>query len=312
MGRWPIKNYRAYYRHELTSNQSGTLCEVRWNLKLNTYGTGENKGRFAKLSLERTPKEKMRFCYRFGWEDKNGVEVWKKVKRVKSTDDESQVLRDETFFNLKKVDSITRKNGSVTLLVALSFGSHKFRLRDRLSKDLGLLLDGKHTDVEIRVIRDPGGVIKAHRAILAVRSPMFGGMFDSDTIEKQTGVVTIDAFEFAVVRKLLEYLYTCHIELTNVAFAAALRIAADYYQVPDLVGICEKYVAEKVNKTSVTAALLSTAQLDSSSIKAACLAVIRKVEDVEKIDHIEELFVNPQLTKFVINQLLKPPILITI
>lgn len=276
------------------------LWKCKWKLKLYTSGKGDSKGKFVSLFLQRVHEEKETFYYRFGWEDKNGKEVWKKQNLVMSDDQESEFIGDATFLKLEDVDNIIKADGSVTLIATI-----RFRRSDKLNRDFGLLLDGKHTDVEIQVTKGAGGVIKAHRAILAARSPMFNGMFDSDTIENQTGVITIDAYDFDVIRKVLEYLYTSQIEFNSVEFATVLRIAADYYQIPDLVDDCEIYILYNLDNTSVVAALLSTAQLESALIKEACLAEIKEAKDVDEIDKFQEIIANPELSKLVFNHLLK-------
>ena len=67
-----------------------------------------------------------------------------------------------------------------------------------------ILKNGKHSDVEIVV---SGHQFKAHKAILAARSPVFAAMFDNQMKESQQNRVEINDIDEEVFEKVLRFIY---------------------------------------------------------------------------------------------------------
>ena len=83
-----------------------------------------------------------------------------------------------------------------------------------------LLAGGKFADVTLVV---EGQELKAHKAILAARSPIFAEMFAND---EQKSRVIIDDVSLEVFKELLYYIYTAKTDAYR-QFAAELLAAAD-------------------------------------------------------------------------------------
>ncbi|KAI6229463.1 TD and POZ domain-containing protein 1 [Aphelenchoides besseyi] len=94
--------------------------------------------------------------------------------------------------------------------------------------------DPYFSDAEIRVENE---VFKVSKAIVSSKSPVFRAMFDKETAEQISGVVTIKGFEASMVEKMLIYIYKN--EVVNLRKCATqLLPIADCYQVNFLVEMC--------------------------------------------------------------------------
>ena len=124
--------------------------------------------------------------------------------------------------------------------------SQQFRNKEDLLKDLGNLLEKKkHCDVTFDV---RGHKIKAHKAILAARSPVFAAMFERSTKENLTGIIVdIDDIGPEVFKELLHYIYTGEVlsEQMN-EVSRGLMTAADKYLLGKLKDTCWDYIVENI------------------------------------------------------------------
>ncbi|KAI6224080.1 Speckle-type POZ protein A isoform X1 [Aphelenchoides besseyi] len=94
--------------------------------------------------------------------------------------------------------------------------------------------DPYFSDAEIHV---DNRIFKVSRLMISIKSPVFRAMFDKETKEQKSGVVTISGFEATMVEKLLIYIYKGEI-VDLVEIAVRLLPIADCYQVNDLVKKC--------------------------------------------------------------------------
>lgn len=86
-----------------------------------------------------------------------------------------------------------------------------------------VLKDGNHSDVVLCV---GGHQFKAHKIILAARSPVFSAMFNHETKELLESRVDIHDINLEVFNDFLKYIYTGDINLSE-ADIVGLFIAAD-------------------------------------------------------------------------------------
>ena len=100
---------------------------------------------------------------------------------------------------------------------------------DELSENFHSLLDsGNLADVSLLVA---GKELRAHKLILATRSPVFAAMFEHDTKEKKESRIEITEFSFDVCQHMLRFIYTGRVyELDR--YAMDLMTAADMVGCP--------------------------------------------------------------------------------
>jgi speckle-type POZ protein len=109
---------------------------------------------------------------------------------------------------------------------------------DMTAKLSQMFLDKDSADVAI-VCRD--GKLKAHKFVLALRSPVFKAMFKmSLTTEVTKGVIEITDVDHATMTVLLKYMYTDFIHQKDITMP--LLFAADKYDVQPLVTLSEKTI----------------------------------------------------------------------
>ena len=94
----------------------------------------------------------------------------------------------------------------------------------------------------------------AHRCILSFRSPVFKTMLEGPMVEGTTGIILIDDVERDVMREVLQFMYTNMFtrDMDNVldSMGAALLYAAHKYEIRGIVGLCEWYLARRLNDTN--------------------------------------------------------------
>jgi len=90
-----------------------------------------------------------------------------------------------------------------------------------------------------------GQEIKAHKLILAARSPVFAAMFLSNMMEKILERIEIPEIDPDVFNALLRYIYTAQVQVTE-DNAEPLLAAADKYLLPSLKFKCEQFIIKHV------------------------------------------------------------------
>ncbi|KAL7303388.1 hypothetical protein TKK_0004573 [Trichogramma kaykai] len=132
-----------------------------------------------------------------------------------------------------------------------------------LSLDMGeALLSGMFSDVTLVV---EGRRFKAHRFVLAARSPVFARMFLSDMRESRDQEIQIPTSNRDCFRKFLQFCYTDAVQNVELD-AIGLLLLADHYDVQGLRWVCEKCLlavmcAENALDIMLVADLINDAKL---------------------------------------------------
>lgn len=172
--------------------------------------------------------------------------------------------------------------------------SETLRLRD-LSHDLKSLLQSEDlSDVTIHV---NGRDFRAHKAILAARSPVFRKMFTNGMKESHLNHVEIPDLEPRVFEHMLLFLYgaeSCLMsqlhskpkDVETEQLAIELLKAADKYQIEGLKLICERGIYEHLLTVESVARVLSSADLyNATELKARAIKfVVSHVKEVVTTD----------------------------
>ena len=94
------------------------------------------------------------------------------------------------------------------------------------------------TDVTVKV---KNTYIPAHRLVLSCYSHFFKSMFEVNMKERFQDVVEVELFEGHLIKELIEFMYTQHMDVNNENVIELLR-AADYLQQDDAKHFCFKYL----------------------------------------------------------------------
>jgi len=220
------------------------------------------------------------------------------------TDNLDEVLK-SNFFSLvcqiEYADSDPPTKVSVQLSPSLSLT--KEELTSSLSQNLEQLFNNrKETDVSFII---KGKEIKAHKAILLARSPVFAAMMESgmkESIENRIKIndITPDTFE-----ALLRFVYTDRVDLGRLD-VQDLLVAANKYMLPLLKLECQKNLSERLT-TGNCAEMLALADLHNCVHlkKSAVNWIIRNRDGVMQSEGWKDLKQSrPDLAFYVFEKLL--------
>eukprot|EP00252_Welwitschia_mirabilis_P011945 TRINITY_DN26574_c0_g1_i1.p1 TRINITY_DN26574_c0_g1~~TRINITY_DN26574_c0_g1_i1.p1 ORF type:complete len:324 (+),score=59.65 TRINITY_DN26574_c0_g1_i1:236-1207(+) len=114
---------------------------------------------------------------------------------------------------------------------------------------LSCMLDESfYTDLTINTAN---GSLKAHKAILAARSPVFASMFMHDLKEKESSVINMEDINVEPCVCLLSYIYGSIKSEDFWIHRIALLRAADKYDISDLKECCEESLMEDIDTKNV-------------------------------------------------------------
>lgn len=142
----------------------------------------------------------------------------------------------------------------------------------RLSQDFGLLLESRQScDVVLKV---EGREIRAHKLILAARSPVFAAMFEHKMKESKLGRVEITDCDFEVFNEVVEFIYTGRAPKLNDMAEQVLR-AADKYDLGRLKAMCEDALSSKLSVETAAELLVLADTHNADQLKANALLFIK-------------------------------------
>ena len=91
--------------------------------------------------------------------------------------------------------------------------------------------------------------LKAHRNVLCAASPFFYNALNSDMKEKKEGVIRFEETSKAVMEAVLEFLYTGHVEVTQLNALDLLKIA-DFLIIPGLKEASSKFLSRTLSSSN--------------------------------------------------------------
>ncbi|XP_015907586.2 speckle-type POZ protein B [Parasteatoda tepidariorum] len=192
--------------------------------------------------------------------------------------------------DLRSGDSVTSldevgKSGSSSVQQQANDDSITYDPMEDLSKNFHSILEKEYfTDVTIKSGAD---VLKAHKIVLCARSPVFEAMFTNPMQESEDGVVVIEDIEPQVLRDLLDFVYSGHLNLNDltVSKACELLYAAEKYQIRTLKQLCVNHLRSNLSVENAFQILecsnLYDGQLRSHTLKyiSEQFPVIEKTEE---------------------------------
>lgn len=168
---------------------------------------------------------------------------------------------------------------------------------DELAKALGNLL--KHGELSDVILCSGDCEIKAHRAILAARSPVFKAMFNHDLEETKTGRVELEDEEPAVIREMLEFIYTGKTSFQDkkqddiMQLALRLYTAAEKFNIRGLKTVCVEWLSEHITSSTVGQVLEIASLFNACHLKEQALNFIK----LNSIEILQQLADDGRLSK---------------
>lgn len=303
---WTISNF-SFCREEMgevlksSTFSAGTNDKLKWLLRINPKGLDEESKDYLSLYLllhKCETKGEVRAKFKFSILNAKREEVkimesqrayrfvagkdWgfkKFVKRDLLLDEGSGLLPDDKLTIYCEVNVVTEAKEYSGQVSPFQSRVPTCRLSDDLEE---LFKSQEFSDVTIYANRRE---FKAHKAILAARSPMFRGMFSHDMKETKFNRVEVPDVDPDVLQEMLRYIYTgkCMLEprLQNKEpkeqekeqhLAIELLQAANKYQLDRLKLICEEALYKTLSADSVAeilalADLYNAAQLKNQAIE---------------------------------------------
>eukprot|EP01018_Ginkgo_biloba_P019064 Gb_20271 [translate_table: standard] len=129
----------------------------------------------------------------------------------------------------------------------------------------------EYTDVVLQV--GDGSKIKAHRAVLISKSPVFKAMLENEMQESRSRTIKITDFSYEVLRSFVHYLYTAE-ACPDEQMVYDLLVLAEKYQVKHLKTVCEKFITSKVNSDNAIMSFAFAHQHNAKHLREAALSLI--------------------------------------
>ncbi|CAL4941929.1 unnamed protein product [Urochloa decumbens] len=272
------------------------------------------------LVLQNTPETPVMADFTLSILDNAGKQVYYKTSRIysfdgtgahwgfsrfieKSTLEKSRWLKDDRFTVRCDVDvtvGFREEGGTATVPTFVTVPPP-----DYLEHFHNLLLSGEGADVRF-VVDDKE--FKAHRCILAARSPVFQAQFFGPMQEGAQGLqsaVEITDIKPNVFRNLLSFIYTGSLRERMVLddivnMAQYLFVAADKYNVGRLKIMCEECLCRNFDVRTVTTTLALADRHGSPMLKKKSIEFLKRpgVMDVISSEDFEHLMkISPSLAK---------------
>ncbi|KAM0833887.1 hypothetical protein ACQ4PT_063978 [Festuca glaucescens] len=127
------------------------------------------------------------------------------------------------------------------------------------------------TDITVNAV---GGSIRAHRAVLAARSPVFLSMFSHDLREKELSTVDISYMSIDACRAFIGYLYSDTSEKELLAHRSELVAAGDKYGVGNLKELCEESMKADISTGNLLERLQLAHLYSLQALKTTCVRLL--------------------------------------
>ncbi|KAJ3680526.1 hypothetical protein LUZ60_016804 [Juncus effusus] len=270
-------------------------------LELKTDQVDEVKVRFIFTMLDQSeippPLNQTSSMYTFG--SKNKCLGYKKFIERK-TFEKSKYLHNDSFTIMC----------TVTIINVSHLQSKKIEPVKVPPPNLGQqLIELFETTKGADVIFEVGGrYFRAHKYLLAARSPVFSAQFFGPMNENGAKRIKVDDIEPEVFRLLMYFIYSDsvpEIEEGDPIIYQHLLVAADRYEVERLKLICENKLAKNIAIKNIATTLTLAEQHNCSELKASCIRFVSSYEILSKVmdtDGFEHLI---QSCPFILKELVK-------
>ncbi|EDV20616.1 uncharacterized protein TRIADDRAFT_50945 [Trichoplax adhaerens] len=158
----------------------------------------------------------------------------------------------------------------------------------RLAQDLDQLFKTKKfADITFNIGKDQ---LKAHKAILAARSPVFDAMFKHCMEEQRQGTVDVSDIESDVFEEMIKFIYTGEEPERIDDLAAEILAAADKYDLQRLKSLCENSISNNLTVENAAKVLIIADMHNSEVLRQNVLEFINshalEIVETEGYQHL--------------------------
>lgn len=171
---------------------------------------------------------------------------------------------------------------------ALKVFSQRVKVKEgQLTNNMKEMLDQEaFCDVTFRV---EGKEVKAHKCILCARSEHFRAMLTAGMRESYNESIEIPDISYRVFLKLLEFIYTDHLEIKQ-GTAEEILTVANMFLLERLKNLCEDSLSETICIENIVELLVLADRHQATELKKVCVDfAIRNFETVVKLPNFENL-----------------------
>ncbi|XP_055351433.1 kelch-like protein 12 [Paramacrobiotus metropolitanus] len=140
-------------------------------------------------------------------------------------------------------------------------------------------------DISVRGAEDPTKRIKSipcHRNVLMARSGWFRTMLRSPGGSQQA-TIHLPNVSHAIVKQLIDYMYSCKVSIGNMSNALLLLQAADLLEMGQIVQVCTDFLLKNMDLANWLTIFRGTRQLSDKRVAEACL--VFALENFVKISY---------------------------
>ncbi|XP_034209386.1 BTB/POZ domain-containing protein At4g08455-like [Prunus dulcis] len=128
--------------------------------------------------------------------------------------------------------------------------------------------------------------VRAHKAVLVSRSPVFNAMLENEMEESLSGTIKIRDVSYPTLRAFVNYLYTTEVVCLDQQLACDLLVMAEKYQVHHLKDLCQKFLVANLNWENSFSIYTFVHQHNAKKIIDAALTLI--IDNMDKLTAREE------------------------
>lgn len=127
---------------------------------------------------------------------------------------------------------------------------------------------------DFKLLTNDGKTLKAHRSILAARSPMFYAMLSTDMQESQQGSTDVPDFDSTTMKEVLRFIYSNKVDNFD---DPVLVFAAEKYQLEELKQLCIENLQKTLSVKNVVESLVISDKISNAKkLYEKCLDVVNK------------------------------------
>ncbi|KAG8432284.1 hypothetical protein GDO86_016795 [Hymenochirus boettgeri] len=292
---WTINNF-SFCREETgevlksSAFSSGPNDKMKWCLRVNPKGLDDESKDYLSLYLllVSCPKNEIRAKFKFSLlnaklEETKAMESQRAYRFVQGKDwgfkkyirrdfllDEANGLLPDDKLTLYCEVSVVQDSVNISG----QSNSNNLKVPEcRLADDMGYLWENRaFTDCSLFV---EGREFRAHKSILAARSPVFSAMFEHPMQESRKNRVYIHDVDPDVFKEMMRFIYTGKVShLDNIA--DKLLAAADKYALERLKVMCEESLCNNLTVENVADVLILADLHSAEQLKAQAIDFINR------------------------------------